>query len=74
MVRLTEAVNALNGNIPYDHTGAAREVGKDLKVKQSSTIATACPFCTVMLDSAQQSLSVEGVQIRDVSEIVAEAL
>jgi Fe-S oxidoreductase len=42
---------------------------------QASTVATACPFCTVMLDSASQSKGVtDQVQVRDVAEIVAEAL
>ncbi|MCC7449737.1 MAG: 4Fe-4S dicluster domain-containing protein [Anaerolineae bacterium] len=41
----------------------------------AQTVATACPFCTVMLDSAAQSKGVtEQVKIRDVAEIVAEAL
>ncbi|MBZ0315868.1 MAG: (Fe-S)-binding protein [Anaerolineae bacterium] len=74
MVRLTEAVNALNGDIPYDHTGAAREVGTNVKLEKPATIATACPFCTVMLNSAQQSMAVEDLVVRDVSEIVAEAI
>jgi Fe-S oxidoreductase len=73
-VRLTEAVNALNGDIPLDHTAAAREVDQNLQADGPGTIATACPFCTVMLNSAQQSMSVGNVQIRDVAEIVADAL
>ncbi len=41
----------------------------------AQTVATACPFCTVMLSSAAQSKGVtEQVKIRDVAEIVAEAL
>ncbi len=41
----------------------------------ASTIAAACPFCTVMLGSAAQSRGVtEQVKIRDVAEIVADAL
>lgn len=74
MVRLTEAVNALNGDIPASHTEAPRTVDKNLKVAEPGTIATACPFCTVMLNSATQSLQVENVQVRDVAEIVADAL
>ncbi|KAB2864163.1 MAG: (Fe-S)-binding protein, partial [Anaerolineae bacterium] len=74
MVRLTEAVNALNGDIPYVHTGAVRELGKNVKLEKPATIATACPFCTVMLNSAQQSMAVEDLVVRDVSEIIAEAI
>lgn len=74
MVRLTEAVNVLNGNIPEDHTQAPRKVDPDLKALDSGTIATACPFCTVMLDSAQQSMQVENIEVRDIAEIVADSL
>jgi Fe-S oxidoreductase len=38
-------------------------------------IATACPFCTIMLGSAAQSKGVaEKVKVRDFAEIVAEAM
>jgi Fe-S oxidoreductase len=41
----------------------------------ASTVATACPFCTVMLDSAAQSKGVtEQIKVRDVAEIVADSL
>ncbi|HLY28136.1 MAG TPA: (Fe-S)-binding protein [Aggregatilineales bacterium] len=41
----------------------------------ATTVAAACPFCTVMLDSAAQSKGVtEQVKVRDVAEIVAAAL
>jgi Fe-S oxidoreductase len=41
----------------------------------ASTVAAACPFCTVMLSSAAQSKGVtEQVNIKDVAEIVADAL
>jgi Fe-S oxidoreductase len=39
------------------------------------TVAAACPFCTLMLESAAQSRGVKGeVVIRDIAELVAEAL
>jgi Fe-S oxidoreductase len=42
---------------------------------QPREIATACPFCTIMLSSAAQSHGVtEQVRVRDVAEIVAQAL
>jgi Fe-S oxidoreductase len=37
----------------------------------ADAVATACPFCMLMLDSAAQS---EGVAIRDIAELVAEAI
>lgn len=41
----------------------------------ASTVAAACPFCTIMLDSAAQSKGMtEQVKVRDVAEIVAESL
>jgi Fe-S oxidoreductase len=41
----------------------------------ASMVVAACPFCTVMLDSAAQSKGLtEQVKIRDVAEIVADAL
>jgi Fe-S oxidoreductase len=41
----------------------------------ASTVAAACPFCTVMLGSAAQSKGVtEQIKVRDVAEIVAESL
>jgi Fe-S oxidoreductase len=41
----------------------------------ASMVAAACPFCTVMLDSAAQSKGLTAqVKIRDVAEIVADAL
>ncbi|MCI0712975.1 MAG: 4Fe-4S dicluster domain-containing protein [Chloroflexi bacterium] len=74
-IRLTEAVNALNGDVPYDVADAVRKVPETpVKVDKPGTVATACPFCTIMLDSAQQSMQIEDIQIRDVAEIVAEGI
>lgn len=74
MLRLTEAVEVLNGSVPDDYTQAPTIVAENLRVDIPGTIATACPFCTVMLDSAQQSMQVEAITIRDVAEIVADAI
>jgi Fe-S oxidoreductase len=39
------------------------------------TVAAACPFCVLMLDSAAQSKGVtEQIAIRDIAEFVAAAL
>ncbi|HVO44481.1 MAG TPA: (Fe-S)-binding protein, partial [Aggregatilineales bacterium] len=41
----------------------------------ASTVAAACPFCTVMLSSAAQTKGVESqIRVRDVAEIVAASL
>jgi Fe-S oxidoreductase len=40
----------------------------------AQTIGAACPFCSVMLTSAAQSLGNEEVDIRDIAEIVADRL
>jgi Fe-S oxidoreductase len=41
----------------------------------ASTVAAACPFCTVMLSSAAQTKGVEDkIKVRDVAEIVAASL
>jgi Fe-S oxidoreductase len=38
-------------------------------------VATACPFCLTMLDDARKVRGVEErIQVKDVAEIVAEAL
>lgn len=74
MIRLTEAVDALNGKVPASHTDAPRKVGENVQMEGSGIIAAACPFCTVMLDSAAQSMGVSNVEIRDVAEIVAESI
>jgi Fe-S oxidoreductase len=75
MVRLTEAVDALNGKVPMEHTEAPRKLhDAPLTMQKAGTVATACPFCTIMLDSAQQSMQVENLQIRDVAEIIADTL
>ena len=42
---------------------------------QPDTIATACPFCTIMLGSAASAKGVgEQVKVRDVAEIIAERI
>lgn len=37
-------------------------------------VGVACPFCLTMLDSAAKSMGVEGVQVMDVSEVLAAGL
>ncbi len=40
----------------------------------AETIATGCPFCTAMLEEALQSKGAEAVKVKDVSELIAEAV
>lgn len=40
----------------------------------AQTIATGCPFCTAMLEEAIQSKGAESVKVKDVSELIAEAV
>lgn len=40
----------------------------------AEAIATGCPFCTAMLEEALQSKGVESVRVKDVSELIAEAI
>ena len=38
------------------------------------TICTACPYCLTMLDDGIKDLKAEKVQVKDVAEILAEAI
>jgi Fe-S oxidoreductase/nitrate reductase gamma subunit len=40
----------------------------------ASQVGVACPFCLIMLEDARGALGAEGLVIRDVAEIVADAL
>lgn len=40
----------------------------------AQTIGAACPFCSVMLNSAAESTGQESVSVKDISELVAERL
>ena len=37
-------------------------------------VGVACPFCMIMLEDAKGALGVEDLAVRDVAEIVAEAM
>ena len=41
---------------------------------QPDTIAVACPFCKMMLKDGVNELQIEGVQTKDIAELVAESL
>lgn len=46
----------------------------ELKATGASRIATACPFCLSMMDAAKAKEKDETTQVRDIAELVAEAL
>jgi Fe-S oxidoreductase len=63
----------------FENEAQKRPVGEvrleEAMALQPDTVATACPFCTLMLSSAAQSQGVtDKVKIRDFAEIVAETL
>lgn len=47
---------------------------EQLKQTGAKTVATACPFCTIMLDDASKADEASGVTVKDLAEIVAERL
>jgi Fe-S oxidoreductase len=47
---------------------------KELLATQTSTFATACPFCQLMLRDGLRDLNKESVAVKDLAEIVAARL
>lgn len=47
---------------------------QQLKQTGAKTVATACPFCTIMLDDASKADEAAGIEVKDLAEIVAERL
>jgi Fe-S oxidoreductase len=47
---------------------------EQLKQTGAKTVATACPFCTIMLDDASKADEASGVVVKDLAELVAERL
>jgi Fe-S oxidoreductase len=64
----------------HKRTGSEFEQIQEVRLEEAlgcgvDTVAAACPFCVLMLDSAAQSKGVtDQVAIRDIAEFVAEAL
>ncbi len=64
----------------HKRPGARLEHVQEIRLEEAmsqrvGTVAAACPFCVLMLDSAAQSRGVKGeVALRDIAELVAEAL
>jgi len=42
--------------------------------QQPDTICTACPYCLTMLDDGIKDLKADKVQIKDIAEVLAEAV
>jgi Fe-S oxidoreductase/nitrate reductase gamma subunit len=47
---------------------------EEAKATGATTIAVACPFCITMVDDAKKTISDESLGVKDIAEIVAEAL
>jgi Fe-S oxidoreductase len=64
----------------HKRPGSSYEQVQEIRLEEAmshkvETVAAACPFCVLMLDSAAQSRGVKAeVGIRDIAELVAEAL
>ncbi len=58
---------SLGSRINQARTREAQETG-------ASTIATACPFCATMLGDGVKELAIEGMVVRDLALLVAEAM
>ncbi len=64
----------------HKRSGAEFRHVQDIRLEEAmshgvDTVAAACPFCVLMLDSAAQSKGVvEEIAVRDIAEFVAEAL
>jgi Fe-S oxidoreductase len=64
----------------HKRSGSGFEQIQEIRLEEAlsqnaETVAAACPFCVLMLDSAAQSKGVtEQIRVRDIAEFVAEAL
>jgi Fe-S oxidoreductase len=59
-----------------EHTGTRinqTRVEQAMETK-ADTIAVACPFCKMMLKDGANELGIEGVQTRDIAELIADSL
>ena len=46
----------------------------EIAMSGASTVATACPFCLTMLKDAASEKNLDKLAVRDLAEIVADAL
>ena len=74
-VALTLA-HAKDPRIPFPSATDKDRPGKvgDYPGKANGTVAVACPFCSTMLKDAMNDTGRDGVQVRDVAELVADAI
>ena len=74
-VALTLA-HAKDPSVPYPSATDKDRPGKvgDFKGTASGTVAVACPFCKTMLQDAMNDTNRENIQVKDVTELVAEAM
>ncbi len=45
-----------------------------LLATKPDVVSVACPYCLTMLDSAAKTMGVEGVQVRDIAEVLADGM
>ncbi len=83
--RLKEAVNSYNMSFCCGAGGGMMWIEEEgermnrirtnqLAATGAECIATACPFCMIMLDDGVKDLSLENLQVKDIAQIVAEQL
>jgi heterodisulfide reductase subunit D len=46
----------------------------EIQATGTNEVAVACPFCMIMLEDARGALGAENLVVRDVAEIIADAL
>jgi len=47
---------------------------REAQATGATTIATACPFCKTMLSDGIKELAIDGMEARDIAELIAEAM
>ena len=74
-VALTLA-HAKNPSVPFPSATDKDRPGKvgDYKGPGEGTVAVACPFCSTMLRDAANDTGRESIMVKDVAELVAEAM
>jgi Fe-S oxidoreductase len=59
-----------------EHTGERINLTrvKEALEKKPDTICVACPYCLTMFEDGLKDVNAEGVRVRDVAEVMAEAV
>ena len=47
---------------------------KEAVERQPDTVCVSCPYCMTMMEDGLKDVGGEGVRVRDIAEVVAEAL